>query len=748
MKKVCLLDSTIICLVLTLGAVTLAQQTALEYPYYLLDIYNPDEDCWKGMDIEGRWPVPVVPEQLLVGQPPSDLSGVTIPADHWVELKFRGKIIDGPGDDIFLIEVDAVDEQALVFITDGSGREYLLGYALVPDIGFYGQTEIGFDIAGISLPFVPSAIRVLGIDLRGGSPGFDLANVRARINADCGCNACNTGPPDGAKNVPLNTVLKWSPGHSAEKHIVYFGTALADVDESAAPVSIPPQPQQANRFDPTSLELSRTYYWRLDEVNDADANSPWTGDIWKFTTADYLVVDNFESYERFTIYDTWTQIDQAYVYLSKQPEPVHKCRQSMALRYYYDSYFYSEAAYEFSPAQDWASAGVKTLELFFYGRANNDINAQMYFALSDGDVNALVPYAGDANDLSSETWQPWRIDLQNLNLNLSNIEYISIGFRNRTSGPLGTRRTGTVFFDDIRLYPSRCLQENRPDADFNGDCTVDFQDLQDLAYDWLDKGYNVYPVTAPNAPVAWYKFDGNPNDSAGSAHGQSLGSPTYVEGVYGRAISFDGYEDSVEITAAANIFSKTRTAITIVFWQYATDSIHHTDTLCCSDYAYNIYDPTIAINLGVWKSPGKYNWDCGSPWSFDSRLSGNHRSKSEWSERWNHWAFTKDAGTGKMQIFLNGLLYDSRIGANSPILGITSFEIGSGWYGGYDGLIDDFRIYDYALSEPEIAYAATNGTGIFDLPLLLPADLNSDNRIDFKDFAILADNWLENQPWP
>ncbi|MEK0338398.1 MAG: hypothetical protein QQN41_13290, partial [Nitrosopumilus sp.] len=61
---------------------------------------------------------------------------------------------------------------------------------------------------------------------------------------------------------------------------------------------------------------------------------------------------------------------------------------------------------------------------------------------------------------------------------------------------------------------------------------------------------------------------------------------------------------------------------------------------------------------------------------------------------------------------------------------------------------DDFRIYDYALSRPEIVYAATNGTGIFDLPLLLPTDLNSDNRIDFKDFAILADNWLENQLWP
>jgi len=757
MKKTCFLTSTGLCLVLALAGITLARQTALEYPYYLLDVYNPDEDCWYGMDIEGRWPLPVVPEQLLVGRPPSGLSGVTIPTDHWVELKFRGRLIDGPGDDIFLIELDAVDEQALVFITDGSGREYLLGYALVPDIGSYEQTEIGFDIAGASFPFVPSAIRILGLDLRGGSPGFDLANVRARINADCGYTACNPSPADGAKNVSLDTVLKWSPGRSAEKHIVYFGTTLADVDESAIPVSSPPL--DAGSFTPSALELGKTYYWRLDEVNDTDDNSPWTGNIWKFSTVDYLVVDNFESYDRFTIYDTWTQIDQAYIYLSKNPEPVYRCRQSMAFRYYYDPGFSSEAARTFSSAQDWASAGVKSLELFFYGKADNDTDAQMYFALGDGDVNAAVPYNGDAKNLGSETWQPWRIDLQNLGVNLSNIEHISIGFRNRTSESSGLG-IGTVFFDDIRLYPSRCLQERRPDADFDGDCAVDFQDIQDLAYNWLDKGYNIFPAAAPKAPVAWYKFDGSADDSAGSAHGQPRGSPAYVEGVFGRAISFDGYKDSVEITDAPFLFSRIKTAITIAFWQYGTDSIHHTDTLCCSDYAYNVYDPTIAINLGCWYNPrrlasqgrgsggGKYNWDCGSPWSFDSRLSGSHKYKTEWSGRWNHWAFTKDVESGKMQIFLNGLLYDSRTGANSPISGITSFEIGSGWYGGYDGLIDDFQIYDYALSQAEIVYAATNGTGIFDLPLLLPADLNSDNRIDFKDFAILADSWLSDQLWP
>ncbi|MHC4556233.1 MAG: LamG domain-containing protein [Planctomycetota bacterium] len=758
MEKGCLLTIAVISLVLSPGSVVLAEEGVFEYPYYLLDSYNPDDDCWKGMDADGLWPVRVLPEQWLVGPPPSvDVSGVSLPTDHWVELKFRGRIVDGPGDDIFLVELDAIGEQALVFITDGAGQEYLLGLAAVPDIG-PGTTQIGFDIADISLPFVPSAVRVLGIDLRGGSPGFDLAYVRARTCSDCIYIACNPSPADGVENVPADAILSWSPGSSAEKHAVYFGTSLSDVDANVTPVNEPAQPQDANSFDPGDLELGRIYYWRVDEFSSTDVNSPWTGNIWNFTVADHLVVDDFESYKKYEIHDVWTQTRQGYVYISKEPGPVHKCQQSMAFNYYYDEIFYSEAIRAYNPAQDWASAGVESLELFFHGKADNYSSGQMYLALSDGNVTAAVPYPGDANDLSSETWQLWRIDLQSLDVDLSHIEYISIGFSVEASEPHGSGG-GTIFFDDIRLYPSRCLQENRPDGDFNADCAVGFKDLQQMTDDWLERGNNIYPVAAPNAPVAWYKFDGNAHDSAGSAHGHLRGSPAYVTGIYGWAISLDGDDDSVEIIDTANLFSKITTGITIAFWQYGTASTHHRDTLFCSNYTYGLDDPAIAINLGCWNCPhpftsqrrsigGKYNWDCGQPWSFDNRLSGNHRYQSEWSGRWNHWAFTKDAQAGKMQIFLNDTLLDSRTGATSPISAITSFEIGSGWYGGYDGLIDDFRIYDYALSQAEIAYVATNGTGIFDLPLMIPADLHPDNQINFIDFAILADNWLENQLWP
>ena len=748
MKNLYALTSAVVSLLLLFAGDILADEGTFKYPCHLVDAYDPDNSCWKGMGIDGVWPVPVYPARWLVGPPPSQVSGVTLPTDHWVELQFRGRLIDGPGNDMFLIEQGRCGEQALVFLTDGAGQEYLLNIAAALHTQEPNSTEIGLDIAGISLPFEPNAVRILALDLEGGSPGFDIGSLRARVLTECEDAASYPCPPDGVKNVPPDVVLSWAPGCSAEKHIVYFGAGPRDVGANGLPVSNPPQPRDTNSFDPGWLQLGSTYYWRIDEVNDAHPDSPWMGGIWSFTVVDHIVLDDFESYNRLNkpIYETWRQIGEAFVDISI--DPAHSCRQAMKLDYYYDREFHSEVVSTFSPPQDWASAGVKFLELFFYGRPANEANGQMYVSFGDGNVTMSVPYDGDANNIKKQNWQSWRIPLQKLTeLNLANVETIAVGLRAGTNEPPGSD-AGTVYFDDITLHPAGCLPENRPQADLSGDCAVNFEDVRAMTDTWLESGYNVYPVAAPKAPLAWYKFDGDTRDSAGSAHGQANGSPAYTQGVFGQAISFDGFDDSVSVDGAFELFSKINKKITIAFWQYGKDSPHHTDTVCCSNYIYGVQNPTIAINLGCWRQPGKYNWDCGYPWSFDNRLSGYHRSKADWTGRWNHWAFTKDAVAGTMQIFLNGVLYDRRTGADSPITGISSFEIGSGWYGRYDGLIDDFRIYDYVLSQAEIAYVATNGTGIFDLPLLSPADLFTDNRINFRDFALLATDWLANQVWP
>jgi hypothetical protein len=56
----------------------------------------------------------------------------------------------------------------------------------------------------------------------------------------------------------------------------------------------------------------------------------------------------------------------------------------------------------------------------------------------------------------------------------------------------------------------------------------------------------------------------------------------------------------------------------------------------------------------------------------------------------------------------------------------------------FQGLIDEVRIYNRALSLAEVEYLA--GT-----PMI---DINKDGTIDFKDYTLMADVWLEELLWP
>ncbi len=85
-------------------------------------------------------------------------------------------------------------------------------------------------------------------------------------------------PANGATGISINADLSWIAGIYATSHDVYFGT-------DSTPDSTEFQGNQtAVTFDPGTLALNTTYYWRIDEVNSSNPNSPWIGDVWSFTT--------------------------------------------------------------------------------------------------------------------------------------------------------------------------------------------------------------------------------------------------------------------------------------------------------------------------------------------------------------------------------------------------------------------------------------------------------------------------------
>ncbi len=736
----------------------LGAEMAFEHPSALLDAYDADQSCWTGMGLDGEYPVAVVPRDWLVGPAPSEFSAVTVPTDHWVHLLFSGEIVPSDGNDLEIVESGAAGEQALVFLTDGADREYALGIARADGSGGQIRSVVNMELAGFATDFVPRGLRLVALDRGGTAPGFDVGSMRAWISHECGMAARDPDPANGTVNVPLDATLRWLPACGTDLHSVYLSTDSRAVSDGAVQARYDLGDPDVNSFDPPPLRLGQTYYWRVAEANSVDVNggsSQRLSDIWSFTAASHSLIDDFEAYGAWgpSIYDSWHTRDRARP--SLELGTFHSCRQALRFRYYYDNYYqdgsYSELYHAFNVPQDWTQSGIEVLEFWLYGSSANSTTGQMYVTLSDVDGesrHAALPSGSEAVFLTTEDWQACRLSLADFeDVNLARVTGLGIGIWRPSDLPQ-QYGSGTVFIDDISLRPALCLEDRRSEADINGDCVVDYRDLDQMASTWLGSRVLTASVAVPGEPILWYKFDGDAFDSAGSAHGQVQGRPAYVQGKYGRAIHFAAVGDSVSVSQVASVFGRIREAITISFWQHGDDGPHRNDTICCSNYVYGQSNPAIAVHLGCWRAPGQYRWDCGTPWSMDNRVAGWHRDEREWAGRWNHWAFVKDSSTATMEIYLNGVLYDRRMGTDSPIEGITSFEIGAGWYGRYDGLIDDFRIYDYALAPEEVAYVASAGTGLLEQALAPPADLDGNGTVDLGDYAILASQWRDAQLLP
>ncbi|HRS13270.1 MAG TPA: DUF1349 domain-containing protein [Sedimentisphaerales bacterium] len=192
-------------------------------------------------------------------------------------------------------------------------------------------------------------------------------------------------PADGATDVEVGMGLAWRSGREAVRHDVYVGMApdalnLAGTVDSPAFVA--------------ALEFGRTYYWRVDEVNEADATPVWSGDVWSFATQQYALIDGFETYNDdleagTAIFDTWLDgwINATGSIVGYFNAPfaeqtiIHAGRQSMPLQYdNTKSPFYSEAWREFETAQNWTGNGADRLVLYVRG------NAPAFVEQADGQI--------------------------------------------------------------------------------------------------------------------------------------------------------------------------------------------------------------------------------------------------------------------------------------------------------------------------------------------------------------------------
>jgi len=280
-------------------------------------------------------------------------------------------------------------------------------------------------------------------------------------------------PSNGAVDVEQTQIITFSPSVFAASHQLYFGTdkdAVKNAD-TGSPEYKGTRDLGAESYDPGKLELDVTYYWRIDEVNDVNPDSPWPGILWSFTTAGFLVVDDFEDYDSGDN-QIWYSWEDGLGYGTPGTEPysggngtgsavgdestasfteetiVHGGSQSMPFWYDNSILMYSEVEKTLTYPRDWTEDGVGVLSIWFRGDSDNAAEP-MYVALNG---SAVVTH-DNPNAAQIDEWTQWTIDLQGFadqGVNLANVNTIAIGFGDRNNPVVGG--SGMMYFDDIHLY--------------------------------------------------------------------------------------------------------------------------------------------------------------------------------------------------------------------------------------------------------------------------------------------------------
>jgi hypothetical protein len=183
-------------------------------------------------------------------------------------------------------------------------------------------------------------------------------------------------PANGQTEVMTNEDLNWASALDAVSHNVYLGTNEADVAAGTGETS--QGNQAALSFDPGTLLPGVTYYWRIDE--EASDGTSMPGDIWSFTTVEFVIVDDFEDYNDYPpdrIYDVWADgwDDPANGSQAGYTDPsfveqtiVHSGVQSMPFFYDNSAASYSEVVSTFDTSQDFTLNGLMGLTLWYQGR--------------------------------------------------------------------------------------------------------------------------------------------------------------------------------------------------------------------------------------------------------------------------------------------------------------------------------------------------------------------------------------------
>jgi hypothetical protein len=543
--------------------------------------------------------------------------------------------------------------------------------------------------ANTTVDFADSAARFVKLTISsnwgGVLPQYGLSEVRFY---SIPVLAREPQPASGAANVHPQVVMSWRASREAGSHSVYVGTdANAVADGTVEPTTV------AQAQCDFAADLDQTYYWKVVEVNQAENPISWAGPVWNFSTATFIVLDDFESYTNDSpnrVFQTWTDgagfspddffpngdsgngtgslvgydptlgdiMETTYFYGPSQSMPL-----------YYDNSAapkISEAVRMLDPARDttdWTKYGLTTLVLWFRGDPANGA-APVYVKIN----NTKKLYNNGAAVTTTPVWKPFQIDLASVPVaDLKAVKTLTIGVGDGSVGG-----TGTILFDEIRLYATAPQMAVPTDPGTNG--------LEAL-----------------------YAMEGNVQDSSGKGHnGAANGDPGYVDGPAGsgQALAFDGMNDYVDLPIG-----------TLISTLGGSTFAAKVDFGGGSGSWQRIFDFGTGTNVYLFLTPRQ-----GTTGAMRTAITiGSSGAESAVNGPatlpggWHHVAVVLDDAAMRIRLYMDGV--EVAGGATTLLpkdLGVTTQNwLGrSQWSddGYFFGAIDDFRIYSRPLSEGEIRY--------------------------------------------
>ena len=547
-----------------------------------------------------------------------------------------------------------------------------------------------------------------------------------------GGKAAGPVPGDGMTADANRRSLEWAEDDLVDSYDVYFGSTgpLPRVGNYAeASVGFD---DLAEALGLVKLAGGSTYSWRVDCV-DSLGQLMTTGDVWSFTLPEYLsqgygIFEDFDGYvDDADLVTSWLATSGASVVLEELTN---------IMEYSYDcsvSPFECEATRELGGGGNWDYDSYESIQVNFRGDENNRPEL-MRITLSDGADTATV-YHDDPQAVTDYQWQVWDIDLDEFgNVDTGNIVSVTIGFGDGSS-PGGK---GLVRFNDILLYPGRCIREFTSAGDLNLDCATDIIDFVIFAGDWLSADYLVTAgAPATERLRVHYRFDETGGNIAVDSSGRGNSGmirPAEATGMWGSE-GFDGgcirLDGSFDVSIGADVFSTATDAATICFW--------------VNGRVEDFPEQVSSVSFAAGGAPREDNlWD---------RLMWDIDGTESYAGQWNHYAFVTDAVSGVMSIYHNGLLVARNDVAMERLDGNLSGSslLEAGFMDDSFVKLDDLRVYDYALTQSEILYlAAGDGAELTQpvYPVLSVADVDGDGIVNLKDFAVLVKGWMSEHLWP